>query len=138
MHARYVCPIRVSRKPSSIDVVDALTDLFTLCGPPPYIRSDNSPEFVAEKVGKWITAVGEKTVSIEPGSPWVNGYCESFNDRLRDGLLNGEIIYTLAKAKIIMQEWSVHYNTVRPDSSLKYKPPVPTSTVPVDQRPTIH
>ena len=130
--------IRVNRKLNSTDVVDALTDLFILRGPPAYIRSDNGPEFVAEKVRKWITAVGAKMAFIEPGSPWENGYCESFNARFWDGLLNGEIIYTLAEAKIIMQKWRVHYNTVRPHSSLRYKPPAPKSIVPVDQRPTVH
>ena len=130
--------IRVNRKLNSTDVVDALTDLFILRGPPAYIRSDNGPEFVAEKVRKWITAVGAKTAFIEPGSPWENGYCESFNARFRDELLNGEIFYTLAEAKIIIEKWRVHYNTVRPHSSLRYKPPAPKSIVPVDQRPTMH
>ncbi len=130
--------IRVNRKLNSTDVVDALTDLFILRGPPVYIRSDNGPEFVAEKVRKWITTVGAKTAFIEPGSPWENGYCESFNSRFRDELLNGEIFYTLAEAKIIIEKWRVHYNTVRPHSSLGYKPPAPQSIVPIDQRPTMH
>ena len=102
------------------------------------IRSDNGPEFVAEKVRKWITTVGAKTAFIEPGSPWENGYCESFNSRFRDELLNGEIFYTLKEAQIIIEKWRVHYNTVRPHSSLGYKPPAPQSIVPIDQRPTMH
>ncbi len=130
--------IRVNRKLNSTDVVDALTDLFILRGPPVYIRSDNGPEFVAEKVRKWITTVGAKTAFIEPGSPWENGYCESFNSRFRDELLNGEIFYTLKGAQIIIEKWRVHYNTVRPHSSLGYKPPAPQSIVPIDQRPTMH
>ena len=130
--------IRVNRKLNSTDVVDALTDLFILRGPPVYIRSDNGPEFVAEKVRKWITTVGAKTAFIEPGSPWENGYCESFNSRFRDELLNGEIFYTLKEAQIIIEKWRVHYNTVRPHSSLGYKPPAPKSIVPIDQRPTVH
>ncbi len=130
--------IRVNRKLNSTDVVDALTDLFILRGPPVYIRSDNGPEFVAEKVRKWITTVGAKTGFIEPGSPWENGYCESFNSRFRDELLNGEIFYTLKEAQIIIEKWRVHYNTVRPHSSLGYKPPAPKSIVPIDQRPTMH
>ena len=130
--------IRVNRKLNSTDVVDALTDLFILRGPPAYIRSDNGPEFVAEKVRKWITTVGAKTAFIEPGSPWENGYCESFNSRFRDELLNGEIFYSLKEAQIIIEKWRVHYNTVRPHSSLGYKPPAPKSIVPIDQRPTIH
>ena len=130
--------IRVNRKLNSTDVVDALTDLFILRGPPVYIRSDNGPEFVAEKVRKWITTVGAKTAFIEPGSPWENGYCESFNSRFRDELLNGEIFYTLKEAQIIIEKWRVHYNTVRPHSSLGYKPPAPKTIVPIDQRPTMH
>ena len=130
--------IRVNRKLNSTDVVDALTDLFILRGPPAYIRSDNGPEFVADKVRKWIATVGAKTAFIEPGSPWENGYCESFNSRFRDELLNGEIFYSLKEAQIIIEKWRVHYNTVRPHSSLGYKPPAPKSIVPIDQRPTIH
>ena len=130
--------IRVNRKLNSTDVVDALTYLFILRGPPAYIRSDNGPEFVAEKVRKWITTVGAKTAFIEPGSPWENGYCESFNSRFRDELLNGEIFYSLKEAQIIIEKWRVHYNTVRPHSSLGYKPPAPKSIVPIDQRPTMH
>ena len=91
--------IWVNRKLNSTDVVDVLTDLTILRRPPTYIRSDNGPEFLAEKGRKWITAVGAKTAFIEPGSPWENGYCESFNARFRDELLNGEIFYTLKGVK---------------------------------------
>lgn len=97
--------IQVNRKLNSTDVVDALTDLFILRGPPAYMCSDNGPEFVAEKVLKWITAVGVKTAFIESDSPWENGYCESFNARFRGKLLNGEIFYTLAEAKTISEKW---------------------------------
>ena len=137
-HTKEALMIRVSRTLNSTDVIDALTDLFILRGPPAYIRSDNGPEFVAEKVRKWIGAVGAKTAFIEPGSPWENGYCESFNARFRDELLNGEIFYTLAEAKIIIEQWRRHYNTVRPHSALGYKPPAPETFIPLDQRPTIH
>jgi transposase InsO family protein len=82
--------IRVGRKLSSLDVIDALTDLFILRGPPQFIRSDNGPEFVAKPVRDWIATIGANTAYIEPGSPWENGYCESFNAGLRDELLNGE------------------------------------------------
>ena len=105
--------IRVDRKLNSTDVVDALTDLFILRGAPEYIRSDNGPEFIAKKVRDWITAVGSKTAYIEPGSPWENGYCESFNARFRDELLNGEIFYSLRDAQILIERWRHHYNTVR-------------------------
>ena len=90
--------IRIRRKLNSLDVIDVLTDLFILRGIPAYIRSDNGPEFVAQAVRDWIGAVGAKTAFIEPGSPWENGYCESFNGRLRDELLNGEIFYSLREA----------------------------------------
>jgi transposase InsO family protein len=102
--------IRVSRKLGSVDVVDVLSDLFILRGVPEHIRSDNGPEFVAKIVREWIAAVGAKTAYIEPGSPWENGYCESFNGKLRDELLNGEVFYSLAEAKIIIEGWRRHYN----------------------------
>ena len=130
--------IRVNRKLNSTDVVDALTDLFILRGPPEYVRSDNGPEFIAQKVRDWIGAVGAKTAYIEPGSPWENGYCESFNARFRDELLNGELFYTLSEARILIEQWRQHYNTVRPHSALNYRPPAPESIVPVDQKPTMH
>ena len=130
--------IRVDRKLNSIDVVDALTDLFILRGPPEFIRSDNGPEFIAKKVRDWIGAVGSKTAYIEPGSPWENGYIESFNARFRDELLNGEIFYTLKEARIIIEEWRRHYNTVRPHSALGYRPPAPESIVHMDRQPTMH
>src|SRR6266478_4541866 len=94
------------------------------------IRSDNGPEFVAEAVQAWITAVGAKTAYIERGSPWENGYVESFNARLRDELLNGEIFYTLREAQIVIESWRRHYNTIRPHASLGYKPPAPEVFLP--------
>ena len=130
--------IRVARKLNSTDVVDALTDLFILRGPPQYIRSDNGPEFVAQKVRDWIGAVGAKTAYIEPGSPWENGYIESFNARMRDELLDGEIFYTLREARIIIEQWRQHYIKVRPHSALNYRPPAPEYIVPMDPRPTMH
>jgi putative transposase len=106
-------------------VIDVLSDLFILRGVPGHVRSDNGPEFIAKAVREWITAVGAKTAFIEPGSPWENGFCESFNSKLRDELLNGEIFYSLAEARIVIEGWRQHYNTVRPHSSLGYKPPAP-------------
>ena len=117
--------IRVRRKLNSTDVIDVLTDLFILRGIPGYIRSDNGPEFVAKAVRDWIAAVGAKTAYIEPGSPWENGYCESFNARLRDELLNGEIFYSLKEAQTVIEAWRQHYNTIRPHSALAYRPPAP-------------
>ena len=123
---------------NSTNVIDALTDLFILRGPPAYIRSDNRPEFVALAVRDWITAVGAKTAYIEPGSPWENGYCESFNGRFRDELLNGEVFYTLREAQIIIEKWRQHYNTKRPHSALGYRPPAPEAIIQMDQRPNMH
>jgi putative transposase len=117
--------IRIGRKLNSIDVIDVLSDLFILRGVPGYIRSDNGPEFIAKAVRGWISAVGAKTAFIEPGSPWENGYCESFNARLQDELLNGEIFYTLKEARIVIEGWRRHYNTLRPHSALDYQPPAP-------------
>ena len=97
---------------------------------PGHIRSDNGPEFVAQAVREWITAVGAKTAYIEPGSPWENGYIESFNARLRDELLNGEIFYSLREAEIVLESWRRHYNTVRPHASLGYRPPAPEVFIP--------
>jgi putative transposase len=122
--------IRVERKLKAIDVIDVLSDLFILRGVPGHIRSDNGPEFIAKAVQQWITAVGAKTAYIAPGSPWENGYVESFNARLRDELLNGEIFYTLREAQIIVESWRRHYNTVRPHASLGYRPPAPEVFVP--------
>ena len=135
---REALAIRVDRKLNSIDVVDALTDLFILRGPPAFIRSDNGPEFIAERVRDWIGAVGSKTAYITPGSPWENGYCESFNARFRDELLNGEIFYTLKEAKIIIEQWRQHYNRKRPHSALGWRPPAPEAVLPLEQRPAIH
>ena len=117
--------IRIDRKLNSTAVIDVLTDLFILRGVPGHVRSDNGPEFMAKAVRDWIDAVGAKTAFIEPGSPWENGYCESFNSKLRDELLNGEIFYSLAEARVVIEAWRVHYNTVRPHSSLGYRPPAP-------------
>jgi len=136
--SRECLEIRVKRKLNSTDVVDALTDLFILRGVPAFIRSDNGPEFIAEIVRNWIAAVGAKTAYIEPGSPWENGYCESFNARLRDELLNGEVFYTLKEAQIIIEQWRRHYNTVRPHSALGYCPPAPEPIITMDQRPVMH
>ena len=135
-YSRECLAIRVKRELNSTDVVDVLTDLFIMRGVPAFIRSDNGPEFVAKAVRAWINAVGSKTAYIV--SPWENGYCESFNARFRDELLNGEIFYTLKEAQIIIEEWRKHYNTKRPHSALGYRPPAPETIVPMDQRPNMH
>jgi len=122
--------IRVSRKLKSIDVIDALSDLFIMRGVPQHIRSDNGPEFIAKAVQDWIAAAGAKTAYIAPGSPWENGFIESFNARLRDELLDGEIFYTLREAQIVIESWRHHYNTKRPHASLGYRAPAPEVFVP--------
>ena len=137
-HSRECLAIRVKRKLNSTEVIDALTDLFILCGVPSHIGSDNGPEFIAEAIRDWIKAVGAKTAYIEPGSPWENGYCESSNGRMRDELLNGEIFYSLREAQIIIKKWRNLYNTKRPHSALGYRPPAPEAIVPMDQRPIMH
>ena len=136
--SRECLAIRVNRKLNSTDVIDALTDLFILRGIPAYIRSDNGPEFVAKAVRDWITAVGSKTAYIEPGSPWENGYVESFNARLRDELLNGEIFTSLREAQILIEQWRRHYNTKRPHSALAYRPPAPEVIIPMEPRQIMH
>jgi transposase InsO family protein len=123
--SRECLAIRINRKLKATDVIDALSDLFILRGIPTHIRSDNGPEFIAQNLRNWLSAVGAKTAYIMPGSPWENGYCESFNSKLRDELLNGEIFYTLKEAKIVIEGWRRHYNTIRPHSSLRYQPPAP-------------
>ena len=106
--------IRVNRKLNSTDVIGVLSDLFIMRGVPGHVRSDNGPEFVAKAVRDWIGAVGAKTAYIEPGSPWENGYCESFNSKLRDELLDGEIFYTLEEARVIIENCRRCYNEIRP------------------------
>jgi transposase InsO family protein len=114
-HSRECLAIRVKRKLNSTEVIDALTDLFILRGVPAYIRSDNGPEFIAEAVRDWIKAVGAKTAYIEPGSPWENGYCESFNGRMRDELLNGEIFYKKLKTPLRRRGTFKPFTTRSPD-----------------------
>ena len=122
--------IRVARKLGSADVVDALADLFLTRGTPAHVRSDNGPEFVAKAVRGWIGGVGATAAFIEPGSPWENGYVESFNGKLRDELLDAEAFNTLAEAKVLIERWRRHYNTARPHSSLGYRPPAPEVVMP--------
>ena len=136
--SRECMAIRVERKLNATSVIDALSDLFILRGVPSFIRSDNGPEFVAQAVQDWIRAVGAKTAYIEPGSPRENGYCESFNARFRDELLNGEIFYSLKEAQILIEQCRRYYNTKRPHSASGYRPPAPETLVPMDQRPVMH
>jgi transposase InsO family protein len=128
--------IRVGRRLKAADVIDVLADLFLARGVPGYIRSDNGPEFVATAVRAWISGVGAKTAFIEPGSPWENGYVESFNGKLRDELLNAEVFHTLAEARVLIEQWRRHYNTTRPHSALGYRPPAPEVLLPTPPWPS--
>ena len=129
-YSRECLAIVVARRLKSDDVLETLTELFAEHGPPAHIRSDNGPEFTAEVVRDWLKQVGVKTLFIEPGSPWENGYNESFNGTLREELLNREIFYTLKEAKVLIEQWRREYNTIRPHSSLGYRPPAPEAIRP--------
>ena len=109
------------------DVIEALSDIMIWRGSPEYIRSDNGSEFIAKRLRKWLQDVGVITTYIEPGSPWENGYCESFNARMRDEFLNGELFGNMHEARVLTKRWVEYYNTVRPHSSLKGRPPAPQS-----------
>ena len=122
--------IRVGRKLGSTEVIDVLTDLFIARGIPAYIRSNNGPEFVATAVKAWITELGVRPAYIEPGSPWENGYVESFNGKFRDELLACEAFNTLGEARVLIEQWREHHNTVRPHSTLSYRPPAPEVILP--------
>ena len=121
--------IKTKRQPNSTDVLDCLNDLFTERGAPEHIRPDNGAAFTATAGREWLSAARVRTLFIEPGSPWENGYNESFNGKLRDELLNGEIFYTLKEAQILIEQWRRHYNTVRPHSSLGYRSPAPQTVI---------
>ena len=129
-YSRECLAIPVERRFSSTDVLMTLASLFIQRGTPDYIRSDNGPELTAKVLRGWLKRLGVKTLFIEPGSPWENGYNESFNGKLRDELLNREIFYTLWEAKVLVEQWRKEYNQVRPHSSLGYRPPAPEAIEP--------
>jgi len=123
-YTRECLAIRVARRLASLEVMETLADVMLLRGVPEYIRSDNGPEFLAQELRQWLGKLRTGTLYIERGSPWENGYCESFNGKLRDECLNGEIFYSLKEAQVIIEQWRVEYNTKRPHSALGYRPPV--------------
>ncbi len=129
-YTRECLAIDVARHLRSDDVLYRLAELFVDRGPPAHIRSDNGSEFTAKAVREWLARVGVKTLYIAPGSPWENGYNESFNGKLGDELLDGEIFYSLKEAQVLIERWRHHYNTVRPHSALGYRPPAPQTIVP--------
>jgi transposase InsO family protein len=124
-HTRECLAIRVAWRINSFGVLETMVDIMLTRGVPEHIRSDNRAEMTAKVLRNWLMQVGAKTLYIEPGSPWENGYCESFNGKLRDELLNDEIFYSLKEARVVIEQWRQHYNTVRPHSSLGYRPPAP-------------
>jgi transposase InsO family protein len=126
-YTRECLAIRSRRRLNSRNVIEVLADAMVQRGIPEHIRSDNGPEFVAKDLRKWLQNTGAKTLYIEPGSPWENGYCESFNSKLRDEFLNGEIFYSLKEVQVLAERWRIHYNTIRPHSSLGYNPPAPAA-----------
>ena len=130
-YSRECLAIDAERHLRSEDVLERLTDLFTRRGTPDYLRSDNGPEFTAKAVRDWLGRIEVKTLYIEPGSPWENGYVESFHGKLRDELLNGELFDTLHEAKVLIERWRVEYNTRRPHSALGYRPPAPEAILPL-------
>ena len=120
---------KVARRITHKDVLDVLLDLFLERGVPVHIRSDNGSEFIAKKARHFLSRMSVRPLFIEPGSPWENGYIESFNGKMRDELLAREIFYSLKEAQVLIEMWRKHYNTVRPHSSLGYRPPVPATVV---------
>ena len=130
-YTRECLAILVKRHITSQDVIDVLFELFIFRGIPEHLRSDNGPEFTAKAVRRWLNRLDVKTLFIEPGSPWENGYIESFNGKMRDELLNREIFTTLTEAKVLIEQWRKEYNQIRPHSSLGYRPPAPEVRIPV-------
>ena len=128
-YTRECLAVRVARSLTHKDVIEVLYELFCERGVPVHIRSDNGSEFTAAKVRQWLERMKVRPLFIAPGSPWENGYIESFNGKLRDELLNREIFYNLLEAQVLIEDWRRHYNTQRPHSALGYRPPAPQATM---------
>jgi putative transposase len=128
-YTRECLAIKVARRLNHRDVLETLNTLFIQRGLPVHIRSDNGSEFTARKVREWLATLDVKPLFIAPGSPWENGFVESFNGKMRNELLNGEIFYSLREAQVIIEMWRKHYNTVRPHSALGYRPPAPETII---------
>jgi len=129
-YTRECLAIMVARSIGAQQVFELLAEVMLRRGIPEHIRSDNGPEFTAKVLRQWLEQIGANTLYIAPGSPWENGYCESFDCTLRDELLNGEIFYSLNEARIVIERWQREYNEVRPHSSLGYRPPAPAACSP--------
>ncbi len=130
-HTRECLPLKVARRLRSQDVLEQLGYLFIYRGLPGFIRSDNGPEFTAKAIRYWLERLGVQTLFIQPGSPWENGYDKSFNGKLRDELLNGEIFTSLIEAQVLIENWRNEYNQFRPHSSLGYSPPAAEAIKPL-------
>jgi putative transposase len=130
-YSRECLHVKVERRLNSKAVIDSLFELFILRGTPEHIRSDNGGEFAARAVRRWLDRLGVRTLFIEPGSPWENGYIESFNGKMRDEVLNLESFSTLLEAKVLIEHWRREYNSIRPHSALGYRPPAPEAVLPV-------
>ncbi len=128
-YTRECLAILVKRRITSQDVIDQLFQLIIFRGIPEHIRSDNGPEFTAKAIRRWLSRISVKTLFIEPGIPWENGYIESFNGKLRDELLNREVFTTLTETKVLIEQWRREYNQVRTHSSLGYRPPAPEARI---------
>ena len=136
-YTRECLAIRADRHIRSCDVIETLAELMMIRGVPDHIRSDNGPEFTARAVREWLGGVGARTLYIEPGSPWENGYIESFNGKLRDELLDREVFYTLLEVRVLTERYRQTYNRVRPHSSLGYRPPAPETVMPAVPLPVL-
>ena len=136
-YSRECLAIRAARSIRSADVIEALAELMVTRGVPDHIRSDNGPEFTAQAVREWLGRVGARTLYIEPGSPWENGYLESFNGKLRDELPDREVFYTLLEVRVLTERYRRTYNRIRPHSSLGYRPPAPEALLPADPVPVL-
>jgi transposase InsO family protein len=129
-YTRQCLAIKVGRQLRADDVLQCLTDLCVAHGVPDHLRADNGPEFTNRAVRSWLGRVGSRPLFIEPGSPWENGYVESFNGKLRDELLDRELFYTLWEAQVLIEHWRRTYNQIRPHSSLRNRPPAPEAIIP--------
>jgi len=136
-YTRECLAIRADRHIRSSDVIETLAQLMAARGVPEHIRSDNGPEFTARAIRQWLGRVGARTLYIEPGSPWENGYIESFNGKLRDELLERELFYTLLEVRVLTERYRQTYNRIRPHSSLGYRPPAPTAVAPAGAAPML-
>jgi transposase InsO family protein len=135
-YTRVCLALKVGRSLKAEDVQICLKDLFIKYGVPEFIRSDNGSEFTADMVRIWLQKLGVRTIFIEPGSPWENGFSESFNGIFRDEFLNGELLDTLWEAKVLAEDWRRTYNAIRPHGSLKYRPPAPEAVEPRPGKPS--